>query len=334
MKKILIMLTLISCSIASNMNEHKTEKKPKWLQNPKSVYADKYYLSAIGQGDSRQQAINMATANLAKIFEVKVNASETIDLKYLEIFKNEKWQYEEQSGIQKSITTKSNETLLNVQIGESYADEMGQVFAIAYLNRFETAQIYNTKIFENSAKIQHHLSQKSDNILQKYIHLVAASSIAKKNDILQNQLKIIAHNLDGTLDYDFQQIIEDTKKTAQNIGFTVNVKNDENGKIETAIISLLTDLGFVISNKPILKIEGEINLTKTDLKRDIDFVRYEFQLQISSQDEIIVVISKNGREGHISKNEAKARCVRTIEKIINSKMRQKLTAYFRSLTQD
>ena len=334
MRFFLIFLALISCSVTSNVKEHKSEDKPKWLQNPKSVYADKYYLSAIGQGDSRQQAIDMAMANLAKIFEVKIDASETIDLKYLEIFKNEKWQLEEKSEIHKNIKIKSNEMLFNVQFGESYTDEMGQVFAVAYLNRFETAQIYKTKISENSARIEYFTSQESADILQRYTHLVAASSLAQKNDVLQGQLKIIAHNLVEKLDYDFQQIIENTKKTAQNIGFTINVKNDENGKIKIAIISLLTDLGFVVSNKPILKIDGKINFTKTDLKRDIKFIRYEFQLQVSNRDEIIVAITQNGREGHFSQNEAKARCIRTIEKIINSKMKQKIVTYFGSLMQD
>ncbi len=332
MKKLLILLTLISCSTTSHLTKAKNEVQPKWLQNPKAVYSAQLYLSAIGEGDSRRQAEDMAAANLSKIFESKIEAIEIYNQKYLEIYKNQEFDFEEQSEIQKNIKIESSETLFNIQFGESYTNKMGRVYVIAYLNRFETAQIYNEKILENAKKINYLISQKSDDILQEYAYFTAASSIANQNEILRNQQKIIAQNLAEELDYNFQKILEQTRNIAQKIGFEIKIKNDKDEEIESIFSELLTDLGFVISEKPLLKIVGKIRFEKTDLKRDIEFIRYEFQLQIlNNQDKIIIAISQSGREGHISEKEAKARIIRALKNKIKMDFSQKITQYFGNL---
>ena len=65
------MLILIINACAVNAKSKKSPK-PKWLTNPKKVYPEQLYLTAIGEGDTRSDAENMAAANLSKIFEATI----------------------------------------------------------------------------------------------------------------------------------------------------------------------------------------------------------------------------------------------------------------------
>ena len=130
----------------------------------------------------------------------------------------------------------------------------------------------------------------------------------------------------GSVTNDLKKAVTDAKSGQ------IEIKNDKDEEIESIFSELLTDLGFVISEKPLLKIVGKIRFEKTDLKRDIEFIRYEFQLQIlNNQDKIIIAISQSGREGHISEKEAKARIIRALKNKIKMDFSQKITQYFGNL---
>ncbi len=52
--------------------------KPDWLANPKSVYPDDQFLSAVGAGDTRRAAENSAAASLSRIFESRIESDERL----------------------------------------------------------------------------------------------------------------------------------------------------------------------------------------------------------------------------------------------------------------
>nr|MDA3813272.1 hypothetical protein [Candidatus Cloacimonadota bacterium] len=97
MKKIillsLILILILSC--AAHAVKRKGSK-PEWLKNPKAVYSEQMYLTAIGEGDSRSDAESMAAGNLSRIFESNIKAEETVNQRYMELTKNNKTDLEEQ----------------------------------------------------------------------------------------------------------------------------------------------------------------------------------------------------------------------------------------------
>ena len=151
MKKVLlvsILLTLLlSCAVQAKSKRKNI--KPEWLTNPKSLYPEQMYLTAIGEGDSRTDAEQNAAGNIAKIFESVVKTDETIRQRYQELITENDINYNDMTDIQKNVNIKSKQTLYNLQFGESFTDNIGKVHVLAYLNRTLTADIYEEKIMKN-----------------------------------------------------------------------------------------------------------------------------------------------------------------------------------------
>ena len=326
----IILILILSC--AAHAKKRKSSK-PEWLENPKAVYSEQMYLTAIGEGDSRSDAENMAAGNLARIFESNIKAEETVNQRYMELTKNNKTDVEEQTDVTKSVNIQSKQTLFNIQFGESYTDDMGRVHTIAFLNRMKTAEIYESKINKNAERISYFIgiANETHDPLLNYASLSAASTVSSHNEILLVQLTIIFPSAIDMLEinYNHNQIVKDAKTAAAAISCNIDIENDEDNKITILLEELVNDLGFVLSADNILNIDGEILLEKTDLKRDLEFIRFELQINVSDNNgNIIVSMSEKGREGHISATEARARAIRTLSKKIDRQLRKKLIAYF------
>jgi len=334
MKKIIllsvVLILILSC--AAHAKKRK-DSKPDWLKNPKTAYSEQMYLTAIGEGDSRSDAENMAAGKLARIFESNINAEETVNQRYMELTKNNKTDFEEQTDVIKNVNIQSQQTLFNIQYGESFTDDVGRVHAIAYLNRKKTAEIYESKINKNSERISYFakIASESNDPILNYAAMSAASAVSSHNEMLLAQLTIIFPSAIDMLEinYNHDQIVKDAKAAAANVSCKIEIQNDEEKKISIMLEELINDLGFVLSKENVLKIDGNILLEKTDLKRDLEFIRYELQVSVTdNKDDVIVSMSEKGREGHVSASEAKARAIRTLSKKINSQLKKKLIAYF------
>ena len=332
-KSILLAITLILILSCAAHAKKRKSSKPEWLKNPKAVYSEQMYLSAIGEGDSRSDAENMAAGNLARIFESNIRAEETVNQRYMELTKNNKTDFEEQTDVTKSVNIQSKQTLFNIQFGESYTDDMGRVHTIAFLNRMKTAEIYESKINKNAERISYFakIANESNDPILKYSSLSAASAVSLQNELLLAQLAIIFSSAIDMLEinYNHNKIIKDANEAAAGISCNIRIQNDEENKITILLEELVNDLGFVLSDYNVLTIDGNILLEKTDLKRDLEFVRFELQINITdNKGNVIVSMSEKGREGHISATEARARAIRTLSKKINKQLKKKLIAYF------
>jgi len=341
MKKVfvlfIVLLLSISCAVQAKTKKNKNEK-PVWLENPEKVYSPQLYLTAIGEGDSRQDAQNNAVANLSRIFESKIKADVTTTQRYRELTKNKKTSVEDEMNISKQVNVKSAQTLYNIKFADSYTDNLGRTYILAYLNRTETADIYTEKINANAKKIRYFidLSDKTDDVLKKYAALNAASSIALVNKTLLEQLNIISPDAKDFLQlgYDFQNLKNHTAEAAKKITFFIKIENDENNKIGSIVESLLNDFGFNLAENGLLRVSGNVLFENTDLKRDdnFKFVRYNFQIKVEDNNgNTIVSLFEKGKEGHTTYLEARERAIRAIAKKIKKNFAKKLTAYFDGL---
>lgn len=334
---ILITIFIISCAAQQKVQKRGNDR-PKWLENPKSVYSEQQYLTAIGEADSHQEAQNIAAANLSKIFKMEVKADETTIQRAMELTTSEGTISEENFQVTKNVNVISGQTLMNVEYAESYTDNLGRTFVLAYLNRHKTAMIYEEKIEGSSEKISHYISKgKSEqDHIKVYAFYNAALIIAKSNEVLLDQLDVISP-MDKEmieLPYNYNELESLVSEKAKNVTFGINIKNDEEGKIKIMLEEILTDYGFVTSHSPLLKIQGNVELEKTDLNREdgFKFMRYNLQIMISDNNSnIVAAFSKKGREGHTNFIEAKARIYRIIEKKIGKTLKRKINNYIDKL---
>lgn len=301
---------------------------PAWLVTPQETYSEAQYLVAVGEGDSRRAAENSATAGLARIFESRIRAEETLSETTTEA-RGALENFNQFSELRAQIQIGSDQNLLNIQFGEAFQDHDGRIHTVAFIPRAETAEIYRSRIAENNAAIVllTHRSDAAPGPLNAYAFRRAAARKALKNDRLLAQLNIIRPGAKDqiSMHYDPQELYADTAAAAHGVTFLVHFPGDGGEALREA----LTGMGFSEAENAELLFSGTATFEETDLQRGaLVFVRYRYKIDAHTRDENLV-LSLNGsrREGHINIAEATARARRSLHSKITSEIPLEIGAF-------
>jgi len=339
MKKIfyvaLLTFLLLACSANAKGNKKKGSR-PGWLDNPQEKYPAQMYLTSVGEGDSRSGAEDMAAANLSKIFESNVKANEIYNMSYQEISKQGNTDVEEQTNMNTNVNVQSEQTLFNIQFADSYTNELGRTYSLAYIHRMRTADIYEEKINANAERVRFYLKEadgRSDT-LEKFAYLHAATAFSIKNDQLMSQLSIIQPDAKAFIElgYDFKQVLQLKNEAAGNVVVKIDLQ-EEGDKTSLFLLQIFHELGFVVGDNPALRIGGSIEYEEVDLKReDYIFVRCTLNMKMKdNKGNVILAYSDTKREGHTTKTEAQERAGRKIRKDLARELKKKVIYYFDSM---
>ena len=306
---------------------------PDWVTNPKSAYPENRYLVALGEGDTRRAAENMADAHLARIFESHIKSDEHL----VDQSRETQNTFERNTDFTTDINILSSQTLFNIQHAEAWQDGRGRIHAVAYLDRRETASIYRDKIHEQTALVNFLQAQteQTHDQLKKYATLRSALRHANANQLLLQQLKVIHPPSipDTTPSYSISKLRKAFADTARKISVEITLTGDTSQRLQSVLEELVTHYGFVIGSPATLTITGKVSVSDTGQRTaDLVFVRYALLLQIKGQNgDTLISLSEKGREGHVSLSEARVRSFRTLENTIRPKVKQRLDTYFDSL---
>ena len=310
--------------------------RPLWLDNPKSVYPEELYLTAIGEGDNRDEAEKNAVANLSLVFESSIKVENELVQNYKELISDNTSEYNKQSEFSNNISISSTQTLYNIQYAENYTDHLGHVYVLAFIDRSETAEIYIKKIRSNDERVTYYMNKAQENadLLLHYAYLKAAAVIGQLNRSMATQLEIISSSVADKIQfsYNLNNLLLITSEAAKNVSFQINIQNDSNEGIKNLISELINAEGFVINSSPILSINGSINFEKISLNRSGQFIRWTLSLTLeNTHGDTILSLSKNGREGSITYEEAEARSLRSIQRIMKDIFIRDIDDYFTKL---
>ncbi len=339
MKKIIYLLLIVLFLAACSSNSaRKKGGKPEWIDNPKVKYPEGMYLSAVGYGSTRRSAEADAMGSVARIFKTDVKANS----KY-----SERWSDLESSSQEdevslfaentKDIFISAEQNLINIEIGESYTDNLGKVYALAYIHRSRTADIYDEKISQTNEMIDFYMDKYNsayDNT-HKYAYLGVASIFAFQNQTLLDQLAIISpmeYEMVG-IENRYPKINSLMREIASQISFSINVENDENDIIANIINEIINEMNFnIVDNNAMLMVNSKISYQDVELDRKEDFVKYEFQLSITDRNEQTVLsINEKGRTGGINRAEAVSKSKSSIVSSLKKKLRVRIEKYFDSI---
>jgi len=296
---IVIIGSLFSCGSSSKSG----------LSNLGEHYPESRFLYAVGFGDNLRDAEKNAIGKLSIIFESKVNVDQTLTENYLEYSDDDVSTLEYKSKTQKRINLASNQKLMNVKTGEHFTDENGTVSVVAYINRSETAFIYEERIQNNNNTIlslEEHSKQSNQKIV-KYASLNKATHLINENLGLLKQLSIISPN---TVSYNdelekYNSIKREKGKIANSIIFTFANNGNE---ITSTLSSVLTSEGFKIGKNGDYNILSSVNFEEVDLGRAEIFYSWEASIKLSEPNEdTIFAFKQNGREGGKTESAALSR---------------------------
>ncbi|MCC7430116.1 LPP20 family lipoprotein [bacterium] len=327
-----LVLSLTSCTSAQKTKQ--SENTPFWLENPNKKFPQSLYLTSVGEGDTRKAAEQNAVASLSMIFEATIKAENTTEQRYKELFSEENSSFEKETKVKQNVKIGSSQTLFNLQFAESYTDKLGKTYVLAYLNRLETAEIYEEKISKNSEQIIFYTKQAEQTAdpIKKYAFLNAASVVSEVNKVLESQLKIISPDFPSSYQkgYNENELSQATSEATKNIVFSVKLEGEE--KVTELVKEWLSNQGFVVGENSILKINGKTNFEEIATERTEKFVRWSLNLNVSNlEDNTIVSFAESGRDAHLTVSEAKTRALRSIKEKIEKNFGKSMNNYFDKL---
>lgn len=335
---LLLMLVFLIASCSGSKGTSGPKGRPVWMDNPSAAYPERNFLTARGAGDTREAAENNASGNLAKIFKSEITVDQTTRERYSAFTKmSGSMQEELQTDMDQIVKVLAGETLFNVKFSDSYTDEMGRVHVLAYLDRRETAGIYEEKINANYDRISfldQQLKSTSDPVT-RYALLNAAYTVSQINKAMLDQLNFINATTYSMLtadkeDLSYSVLGKKLSDAAKTLTFSVNLAGDD-GRVVSMTSETISKMGFpIVQSNAVVKINGEIRYEDVDLKREnMEFVGWNLDLNVIGPDgSTFVHIDAKGREGGVSKEAAKRIALREIGKNVGKKLEKELTAYF------
>lgn len=319
-----IVLLITSCSAQNSSNV---------FQNLEKNYPESKYLSAIGEGDSRKDAEKNAMGKIALIFESKINTSQTLNEHYSEFSDDEGSSLTYESSTKKRTNVSSDQNLLNVKYGKHSVDEIGNNFVVAYINRRETAAIYDEKI-ENAntdiLSLETH-ANKADSKIKKYAALNRASKLMNENlGLMQQQTIISPYNPDfSDKVVTYNSIYRKKGEVANSINFVIS---DSDEDIVNSLSSIITSKGFKIAKSGDFLISSSLKYEEVDLGRKEIFYNWFMNIELmDANNSIIFNFDKSGREGGISESAVYSRAKFTANKSLKKEFIAGFEKYLDSL---
>ena len=310
------------------------QEKPLWIDDPSSTYPTSKYLTAVGSGDTRKAAENAASANLSQIFKATIKAEQTVNERYKELFSAPNQStFEGQTDITKNVTISTDQTLYNVQYAVSFSDNLGRTYVLAVLERNSTAEIYRQKIQDNEKMMLRYIEQyeKSTEPIARFANINAAKVFSDINESLRQQLVIILPGSSSGQQstYDAVKVNTMVSDAVKKLPFSISITGDTENRVNAILKEMLSEMGFVVSNKGVLTISGDVGFQEIDLKRPEKYVRWNYKLSVvEPSGTTIVSLTENGREGHMTFDEAVNRALRTMKQKVKTNLSKEINKYF------
>ena len=338
MRKIIFILCLVFMCNCCLEARRKKNPRPDWVDNPSAEYNSLQYLSAVGFGSSRSVAEDIARANLARIFESRISSESGYDAHYSETISSSDAIFSNQTDQTAQVRVLSSLTLSNVQIGKSWTDDLGQVYAVAYLHRSSTAELYHSKIQNNSRGIMAYLARslEEEGQWEKYALLSAADELNRENQGLISQLRIISSNeavlVSTSLPYDPEVLSAQAQAASARISFKVLCENEEGLSLLPQIREVITNFGFRVSESAENVIRYDYSTEELSLDNPRNkYIRYQINICVyDGRQQQIFSFTDSGREAHFTFQDARERAIRTVSSKITGEFSKKLHNYLES----
>jgi hypothetical protein len=329
-------LILHSCASQKPAAAVSKNAKPKWVDNREAVYPDSQFLSAVGDGDTRSSAESSASANLSRIFESQIKSTFTDTQRYSEISTAKGTAVQNYQSAEAVTQIGSSQTLINVKFTDPYTDPNGRVSVLAYMNRFETANIYRERIDSSSGRAADFIraAKAVSDPVEKYAYLDAASVLDSGIKYMREQLQIISQPVNRSISLAYEPAELTALKTdaGKQMIFSVKLDGDKDGKVTVLINSILGENGFSSGPNPLITINGEVKIEKLDMANGLENLRWYVNLKVTDRSgKVLTTISQNQRESAKTASQAEAVAYKQIERILNKTFITDLYRYFDNL---
>lgn len=318
-KAVFSVIILTFCSIYSLF-----ARVPDWYEHKDAVYPSDFYITAIGEGKTKEEAEIKAIALISIYLQTTTDICNSLIKNYNECEKDDIYNlYKTTSINEKSIIT-SNAEFFGVQFAQGFFTD-GLYATLAFIDREGAFAVYEQRIKNNSSIIKSLLliAEDYNNPIYGYEAAKLALSLADMNVQLLKMARLVKNVVGNYFDEDnnlIERVYTAYEINKKNRIFYISVSNDYQGMIYRTVSNLLESYGYNISKvNGICKIPVEISVTKE--KTDIAVFLYCGIVVNMTTDagDVIFSYSRNfGKKGGKTEDTAYKRAFLEIENELKS----------------
>jgi hypothetical protein len=326
-KSFFLIITAVFCSGLSGCASSSAviSSRPAWVDNPEAAADKRQFVSAVGFAADRDMAEKNALANLTAIFGQSIQADQKTVSTYQETVKNgAAADWLDRIDVDNTITVSTAlETLVGAEIRDNWFDGAKTHYALAVMEKAKAAKLYSGLVRSNQEMINTltAMNDTEKNTINGFSRYMFAATVADINASFANVLSVLGSPPPAGLSKSGDLRLE-AANIAKTIPVAITVKGDRAGRIQAAFAGALSRLGFISggsSSRYALNADFAVTPVKIEGQRN-QFARYTLTANLTDTQSgaVLLPYSANGREGHITPEEAETRALSAAEKKINA----------------
>ena len=251
---------------------------PEWIDNPAASYADKQYLSAVGEADQRQTASDRALANLARIFEVQVTDS-SLDFSSAAVSSGGEGAIaNNEQRVSRTISTEAKQVVAGAKVVEYYQNEQGRTFALAILDKQAAASRFRQSILESDRKVNSLLdyaNNKAPNVVAALNALNQARLEQMHRDQVHASLLVVADGKGINTPHSTAAVEDTIRQALATLHCSVEA---EDPSVKMELQRAVSQLGVQIDPAANLRFTGLMDVTAPEQKQAWYWIRGSYEL--------------------------------------------------------
>ena len=319
------------------------ETPPEWILSPHRSYPTEQFLTGIGDASNRNQAEQRAYAAVARIFSAKIQAQSMDQESYASQEAGDMSRTQRTLKLDQRTQVTTSKVLKNVKIFEVWHQPSTQrFFALAGLDRLQAEQTIMDRLREWDLKIGNSVEQGRSDLrkIQRIRGYKRALTLLADREHLNADLRVIrTSGKSQPPSYRISDIQREFQNfVAQELVISVSMEGESHAEIERAIGEALKQEGLISGttypNEGVkhgeedIAIIGRGKLWSIDLPDPLfKYVRWcgDIDVYEKPSHQLIGVISKTGREGHITELEARVRANGAMQQVLSREVARLLT---------
>ncbi|MBO5137528.1 MAG: LPP20 family lipoprotein [Spirochaetaceae bacterium] len=224
---------------------------PEWYEHRSTVYPDGFYITAVGEGNSKLEAELAALANISMYFNIKTDVANALERTMMEL-DGKNYDFSKQTNVNESTKVSSSSEFFGVQFAECFFVD-GKYTTLAYIERDLAFDVYLQRIKDAASKLESLLLVAEDynNPLSGLEAAEEAVPIANYAAELMKMARIVKKSNDrifASTEALVQRSYTAKEICRQNLVFQLVVQNDYENMVYTTISDLLEGAGYALSS--------------------------------------------------------------------------------------
>lgn len=264
-----------------------TSTTPEWVAGTSTQYKSVQFLVGRGQGNTEEQAVDRARAELAKIFQVWVS-DESIDRQTIvSSTSGGDQQRDARSEVTRTIASSTDQIVEGIEIKEVWQHPQTKVYyALAVLSRAQAARRLAQRIDQLDRETGEYVNQASreDDLLRKLGALNRAIGTQFERQTVQDTLTIIDRSGQGIAPrWQIRQLQQRLEASLREVRVTSRAGDDPLGGLQTALSAGLAAAGVTVArdNRPDYVVEGELQLDDLGQRDGWQWLRGTLEVTLS-----------------------------------------------------